>query len=94
MKNLSLSLLLTLLFSTGLTAQVVHIPDPNFKAALLANPAINANGDEEIQAAEAEAYNGAIEVFDRGISDLTGIEAFVALTGLNCTANQLASLNL
>lgn len=31
---------------------------------------------------------------DLGISDLTGVEAFTALTGLQCSYNQLTSLDV
>lgn len=85
MKNLTLSLVTILLLSHGLWAQTVHLPDPNFKAALVNNYAININGDGEIQVAEAQAYDGAIAIFDRGISDLTGIEAFPGLDSLDCS---------
>jgi len=62
---------------------IVYIPDANFKNALLDDANINTNRDEEIQVAEAEAYTDTIDVSSMGISDLTGIEAFTALTFLN-----------
>lgn len=73
---------------------VVNIPDANFKAYLLANTAINTNSDAEIQCAEAAAYNSYIDCSYLSISDLTGIEAFTALTTLNCGGNSLTSLDL
>lgn len=73
---------------------IVNIPDANFKAALLADPAINTNNDGEIECAEASAFTGAIAVNGLNISDLTGIEAFTALTSLDCGQNQLSSLDL
>jgi Leucine-rich repeat (LRR) protein len=75
------------------TAQNVSIPDANFKSALVGIPAINTNNDNEIQISEAAAYTGTINVPMLTISDLTGIETFTALTGLNCSYNQLTSLN-
>ena len=74
-------------------AQIVNIPDSNFKAALVNNAAINTNGDAEIQVVEATAFTGQLYVFNMGIGDLTGIEAFTALTTLDCSFNQLASLD-
>ena len=72
----------------------VNIPDANFKAALVSNSAINTNLDGEIQCSEATAFTGTIIVNSLNITDLTGIEAFTALTELYCQVNQLTSLNL
>jgi len=72
----------------------VNIPDANFKAALIANTAINTNLDAEIQCSEAAAYTGTITVNNLGISDLTGIEAFTSITSLNCSHNLLTNLIL
>jgi Leucine-rich repeat (LRR) protein/PKD repeat protein len=93
MKTLAL-LLTILLVPFLLKAQIVHIPDANFKATLVANGEINTNGDDEIQVSEAEAYNGTIAEEDKDITDLTGLEAFVNLTGLDCGRNQVTSLNV
>jgi hypothetical protein len=41
---------------TQANAQDVHIPDANFKAALLAISGIDTNEDGEIQESEAAAY--------------------------------------
>jgi hypothetical protein len=49
-----------LLFPLLITAQIVNIPDANFKAALVGNGEINTNGDDEIQVSEAEAYTGTV----------------------------------
>ncbi|MBL7754716.1 MAG: T9SS type A sorting domain-containing protein [Chitinophagaceae bacterium] len=74
--------------------QIVSIPDANFKAALLANPLVNTNFDTEIQVSEAVAFNGILSFSYNSISDLTGIAAFVNLTGLICIGNQITSLDL
>lgn len=97
MDQLKLLTIATLvLFGTGmqLKAQNVTIPDANFKAQLVANSAINTNGDTEIQLTEAQAYNGGIDVNSKNIADLTGVEAFTALTSLLCNFNQLTTLNV
>ena len=52
--------ILTCIVSTQ--AQIVNIPDANFKAALVGNASINTNMDAEIQVSEAAAYTGAIQV--------------------------------
>lgn len=67
---------------------LVSIPDANFKNALLTNFAINTNGNDEIECTEAEAYAGEINLNDLPISDLTGIEAFVNITGFSSNNNQ------
>lgn len=81
-------------FSSTTWAQIVNIPDTNFKLALIGNPAINTNGDAEIQVAEAVAFTGEIQVDDLGISDLEGIQAFIAITYLNCSENGLTFLDI
>ena len=76
-------------------AQNVNIPDVNFKNALLSHtPTIDTNGDGEIQVSEATAFTDTIKIPEKNISDLTGIEAFTNLTGLNCMFNNLASIDV
>ena len=61
---------------------------------MVGNTLINTNGDAEIQVSEATAFGGTIECSSQNISDLTGIEAFTALTELSCQGNQLTSLDV
>jgi len=89
-----LTFLVLLVISTSVTAQNVTIPNTIFKAVLLNNSAINTNNDLEIQIIEATAYAGTISCVGHGITDLTGIEAFTALTELNCNDNSLTALDL
>ena len=91
MKKLLLILLCAPIMSFG---QNVYIPDIYFKNYLVYNTAINTNGDGEIQVSEASAFTGTINCSNLSISDLTGIEAFTALTDLNCGNNQLTSLDV
>ncbi|MFH2143636.1 MAG: hypothetical protein ABIJ97_14520, partial [Bacteroidota bacterium] len=94
MKNLIL-LSTTLLLVLFANAQIVNIPDANFKAALVNHiPVIDTNYDGEIQVSEAETFNGQIFVSNKNISDLTGIEYFINITSLNCSDNQLDTLYL
>ena len=74
--------------------QNVNIPDANFKAYLVGNTAINTNGDNEIQVSEASVFNGNIDCNSMNIINLTGIEAFTAITSLYCYSNQLTSLDV
>jgi hypothetical protein len=87
-------LFLSIFLFTNLFGQNVYIPDANFKADLIGNPEINTNGDTEIQVSEASAFDGIIDCQDISISDLTGIEAFIAITELNCRENNISSLNV
>src|SRR5687768_3157173 len=100
MKNLYYSFMgaatmLVLSLSTNQAhAIIVNIPDANFKAALVSNSAINTNLDTEIQDTEAAAFAGTLDVSNLLISDLTGIEAFTAMIGLDCANNNITSLDL
>ena len=87
-------LFLSVFLSANIFGQNVYIPDANFKAVLVGNSAINTNGDTEIQVSEASAFGGAIICDNQSISNLSGIEAFTALTELNCDVNNLTSLDL
>lgn len=85
---------LFLLFITGVaSAQIVDIPDANFKNSLI-TLGVDTNTDGEIQVAEAAALTGALNIAGQNIADLQGIEAFVNITELNCTQNQLTSLDV
>ena len=93
MKNLYL-LTAALLLVLFVNAQIVNIPDANFKAALVAGTLINTNQDSEIQVSEASAYSGTLNVSNLNISDLTGIEEFTFLIVLDCSYNSLITLNV
>ena len=70
----------------------VNIPDEAFLNALI-DLGIDTNGDGAISPSEAEEIPH-IDVSDRGISDMTGIEAFINLERLNCWKNQLTGLDV
>ena len=94
------------LTSLSLTAQIVNIPDANFKNALVnticvdndgtPGPDIDAdlNNDGEIQLSEAEAVINGLYVNGRNIESLVGIESFSNLISLNCESNVLSELDL
>ena len=76
-------------------AQIVNIPDANFKTALLNHiPVIDTSGDGEIQFTEASSFNTSIDVSSSSIGSLIGIEAFTALTSIHCYNNQLTTLDV
>ena len=75
----------------------VYIPDSNFKAFLVAN--YDTNSDGEIQETEAQAVIGTMDTPGHwstpgNIADLSGIEAFINIIGLNCSYEQLTSLDV
>ncbi|MEE9349041.1 MAG: hypothetical protein V3U80_03275, partial [Flavobacteriaceae bacterium] len=80
-------------FSTN-CACTVTIPDANFKNYLINNTAINTSGDNEIQCYESSLFTGTISVNNLSITNLTGIETFTALTGLNCLNNSLTNIDI
>ncbi|WP_298397684.1 T9SS type A sorting domain-containing protein [Flavobacterium sp.] len=113
MKKLYFSLC-TLFFFFGANAQIVNIPDANFKAKLLSASAdnqvasietpnvdgnvntftsIDTNNDGEIQVSEASVIKY-LNLIDSSITNLDGISSFTNLIYLNCSQNQLLSLNL
>ena len=103
MKKLLLILLCLPMIGFG---QNVNIQDANFKAYLVANSAINTNGDSEIQVSEANSFNTFLYVGFQGITDLTGLDCesnqltFLDLSNntdlwfLECSNNQLVSLDI
>lgn len=93
MKKITLISLVIIIYNYA-SAQIVTIPDANFKAYLVGNTAINTNADTEIQVSEAAGFTGTIDCNGLSISDLTGIEAFTALNRLYCHNNQLTSLDI
>ncbi len=90
MKNVYI--LMFLLFSTVFHAQVVNIPDSNFKNALI-DEGVDTNNDGEIQISEAEAVIN-LNVNGRNISSLEGIQSFINLEVLHCSNNQLSTLDM
>lgn len=96
-------LLLLILTTSYLNAQIVNIPDPNFKSRLLNYIAfggvkIDTNNDGEIQFTEAAAITELIvgdgNFVDNKITDMTGIEAFIHITSLDCIVNEIGTLDL
>lgn len=68
------------------------IPDDAFLDALIEN-GVDTNEDGQISYAEAEAVTS-LNVGQKRISDLTGIESFVNLENLSCYINQITTLDV
>lgn len=84
-----------LFFSVAMFAQNVHIPDANFKKALVEHyPKIDTNGDGEIQVSEAESYTRHVTVYKKGVTDVTGIEAFINIESFSCDYNNISSIDI
>lgn len=95
---------------TVCNAQIVNIPDANFKAKLLSanttngiasnganqNIVIDTNGDNEIQISEALNVSKLFIPGQAGnmIADLTGINQFTNLTSLSAFNNALTNLQI
>lgn len=85
-------LFIIIAFTSFCNAQIINIPDANFKAKLIAL-GVDTNSDGNIQISEA-LVRTSLNVSNSSISSLIGIESFTNLTTLYCSSNQLQSLNL
>ena len=99
-------LLMPFFFALHLNAQIVNIPDINFKAALLSADlsnqvakdltgnyfTIDGNGDQEIETNEALQVS-ALNVSGAQITSLIGIETFINLQSLDCANNNISVIN-
>ncbi|KAB1066761.1 T9SS type A sorting domain-containing protein [Tamlana haliotis] len=88
-KKLLLFLLISIISFQGI-AQTTAIPDPNFEQALI-DFGYDTNLDGEVLTSNISGVTS-LDINDKNISDLTGIEDFVALTRLYCYNNSLTSL--
>ena len=75
-------------------AQTTAIPDPNFEQALI-DLGIDSDGTVNGSVATSDISGVTeLDLFDRSISDLTGIQDFIILASLDLEDNQLTSLDL
>ena len=72
--------------------EIVQIPDSAFLYALIAD-GVDKNGDGQISYPEAEATE-VLLIPPSGITDLTGLEAFIQLDSLTITLNPLSGIDL
>jgi hypothetical protein len=100
-------LVLGLLIFSGVKAQIVNIPDANFKKRLLESNVgssiaasvggipmkIDANNDGEIQLTEAQNVSE-LKIVNASISSLEGISSFSNLTVLYCSGTLITSLDV
>jgi len=90
MKTLLYILLLSI--STTAFAQITQIPDPNFEQALI-DLGIDSDGivNGQVLTSDIETVTS-LNINNKGIQDLTGIEGFAALEILDVSSNQVQSL--
>ena len=87
-------LLIILCLPILVLAQQTYVPDDNFEAYLEANGMGNGIANDD------SVYTSAIDIVtnlyvgSQNISDLTGIEDFIALEFLMCSDNQITNLDL
>jgi len=100
-------LFIVIAFTSFCNAQIVNIPNANFKAKLIAANAsnttakdlsgnyfkIDTNNDGEIQLTEALQVSS-IDVFNSNITSIQGITSFSNLQFLNCAWNSILSIDL
>lgn len=71
----------------------IDFADAKLLAALVADKSINTDGDDGISRAEAAAAES-MDISDKGVSSLDGIEFFTGLKELDCSENDLTSIDL
>ena len=90
MKQLLFIIPLLWYFSTK--AQVVRIPDPNFKQRVIAL-GHDKNDDGQIQVSEAQAVTK-LDVSSLGIVSMEGINSFINIDELDCSKNKITALDV
>lgn len=90
-KLVLLSIVLQIIF-VALQAQYTNIPDVNFEQALI-DLNIDDVSDGRVLTSNINTLTNLL-IINRSIEDLTGIEDFTALTNLNCSYNNLETINI
>ena len=85
-------ILLSLLFTFSIQAQIINIPDVNFKAKLIAL-GVDDNGNGEIEMAETVMVS-TLFLQNSNISSLEGIQYFTELDWLDCSGNNISDLSV
>ncbi len=77
----------------GQAQQYTLIPDVNFEKALISKGIDSGAIDGKVLTSSVKGLNG-LDVTNKNISDLTGIQDFVSLYTLICSDNKLININL
>ena len=73
--------------------QNTFVPDDNFEQALIDLGFDSAPLDDNVLTSNISSITD-LDITSRSITDLTGIEDFISLTNLDCSENQLTTLNI
>lgn len=84
--------LILVLSAFNLQAQIVEIPDPNFKNALF-SIGVDTNHDGNIQLSEAQTVTLMV-IGNHNITSMEGINSFTNLQTLHCWYNNITSLTI
>ncbi len=82
----------SLFFSFSLIGQTTAIPDPNFEQALI-DQGYDSGSIDGVVFTDSINTITVLNINNKGIFDLTGIEDFIALISLFCVQNQLSSID-
>jgi Secretion system C-terminal sorting domain len=85
--------LLLLVSLTTFAQQYTTIPDLNFENALIAQGIDSGTPDQKVLTSSINTITN-LDVHSKAITDLTGIQDFVALTTLYCASNQLTIIDV
>ncbi|MFI1773831.1 T9SS type A sorting domain-containing protein [Thalassobellus citreus] len=77
---------------TGNTPELTYVPDNNFEQALI-TLGYDTVLDDYVTTTNISSVES-LDISNKAINDLTGIEAFLSLTTLNCRKNNLSILDL
>lgn len=80
-------------YSTNCISLYTAIPDTNFENALFTLGIDTVDGDHQVLTSAISGVSS-LDVSSKSIANLTGIAAFTNLQSLNCTGNQLTSINV
>ncbi|WP_394364907.1 leucine-rich repeat domain-containing protein, partial [Polaribacter haliotis] len=82
------------IFNEDCANPATYIPDDNFEAYLEANSMGNGIANDDLVTTSNINTITALDVSNQSISDLTGIEDFIALTELKANTNTISTVNL
>jgi len=75
------------------TYPMTYVPDPAFRIALTTTFGIVFDANDETPTSNVNTLT-VLDVSNKGIADMTGIEDFIALAYLDCGTNQLTNLDV
>jgi Secretion system C-terminal sorting domain len=93
MKNLLLIIAIAFFAQTTLFAQQTYVPDDNFEQALIDLGYDSGPLNDSVPTKNIDTVRD-LNLYSKDISDLTGIQSFKALETLNCSRNELTTLDL